>query len=144
MTSKAIVCAIAAASLGFGSLSYAQGYDGRGPDRGQRFEQRDQRQEARRDLREARRDAREARRDLRDTRANGNVWHWNPEVPRLQRGGYVPQHYRAQRYVVNDWRAHHLYAPPAGQQWVRADNGDYALMAIATGLIAALVVNQLQ
>ena len=31
MKSTAIVCAIAAASLGFGSLSFAQGYDGRGP-----------------------------------------------------------------------------------------------------------------
>jgi hypothetical protein len=31
MKSKAIVCAIAAASLGFASLSFAQGYDGRGP-----------------------------------------------------------------------------------------------------------------
>jgi hypothetical protein len=39
MKSKVIVCAIAAASLGFGSLSFAQGYDQRRND-DQRYEQR--------------------------------------------------------------------------------------------------------
>jgi Ni/Co efflux regulator RcnB len=42
--------------------------------------------------------------------------------------------------VVNDWRGRHLNAPPRGQQWVQVGT-DYALIAIATGVIAQLVLN---
>jgi Ni/Co efflux regulator RcnB len=34
-----------------------------------------------------------------------------------------------------DWRAHHLRQPPGGYQWVQVD-GQYVLVALATGLIA--------
>jgi len=57
------------------------------------------------------------------------------------RGGYLPREYRSRHYVVDDWRAHRLYAPPRGHQWVQA-GGDYVLVAIATGLIAAVLLNQ--
>ncbi|MES2283062.1 MAG: RcnB family protein [Pseudomonadota bacterium] len=128
MKSKAIVCAIAAASLGFGSLSFAQGYDGRGP-RGEppRVEQRGPggpQAHAPRGF---------DRRDVRDHRG------YNAGAPQFHRGGYIPHEYRGRQYVVNDWRARHLNAPPPGQQWVQA-GGDYALIAIATGLIAQLVL----
>ncbi|HSH90536.1 MAG TPA: RcnB family protein [Ramlibacter sp.] len=43
---------------------------------------------------------------------------------------------------MNDWRARHLNAPPYGYQWMQVDNGDYVLMALATGLIANLLMNQ--
>ncbi len=56
------------------------------------------------------------------------------------RGNRLPREYRSRYYVVDDWRAHHLYAPPRGYHWVQAGD-DYVLAAIATGVIAALVLN---
>jgi Ni/Co efflux regulator RcnB len=66
---------------------------------------------------------------------NGNHYgqrkHWN-------RGQRLPTTYYRDRGHYVDYRAHHLRAPPRGYQWVRADN-DYALVALTTGLIAAIV-----
>jgi Ni/Co efflux regulator RcnB len=39
-----------------------------------------------------------------------------------------------------DYRAHHLRRPPRGYEW-REVNGDYVLGAIATGVIADLLLN---
>ena len=49
--------------------------------------------------------------------------------------------YRSRQYVVDDWRGHHLSAPPRGYHWVQA-GGDYVLAAIATGVIASILLNQ--
>lgn len=154
MKSKAIVCAIAAASLGFASLSFAQGYDGRGQ-RGEspRVEQRGSvgpgysrddgpgygpghgRADARADDRGGRGfDHRDDRRYARNDR------HFDGHGPQFYRGGRIPNEYRGRQYVVNDWRGHRLHAPPRGQQWVQV-GADYALIAIATGVIAQLVLN---
>jgi Ni/Co efflux regulator RcnB len=56
-----------------------------------------------------------------------------------RRGGRVPHEYRGRNYVVNDWRAYRLQQPPRGYQWVGV-GGDYVLAAIATGLIAQIIV----
>ena len=134
MKSTAIVCAIAAASLGFASLSFAQGYDGRGP-RGEppRVEHRGpagpgpgyRAVEHRRGL-----EQRDARYDR----------HFNGHGRQFYRGGHIPNEYRGRQYVVSDWRGRHLHAPPRGQQWVQVGT-DYALIAIATGVIAQLVLS---
>ena len=58
-----------------------------------------------------------------------------------RRGGYLPVEYRSRRYVVYDWRADHLRAPPPGYHWVRSDDGDYLLVAITTGVIVDLLLN---
>jgi Ni/Co efflux regulator RcnB len=58
-----------------------------------------------------------------------------------KRGGYLPVEYRT-RYVVTDWRHDHLREPPRGYHWVRSDNGDFLLVAIATGVIVDLLLNQ--
>lgn len=50
------------------------------------------------------------------------------------RGQRLPANYRARNHYV-DWRAHHLRQPPGGYQWVEVD-GQYVLVALATGLIA--------
>ena len=63
-------------------------------------------------------------------------------APRYWTGGYVPASYRAQRYWVNDWRARHLSAPPYGYQWVETDTGDVLLRALASGLIASVILSQ--
>lgn len=62
---------------------------------------------------------------------------------RYHRGQRMPAAYRAPQYVVTDWRAHRLAAPPRGHQWVRDRDGrDFALVAIATGLIASVVLSR--
>jgi len=58
-----------------------------------------------------------------------------------KRGGYLPVEYRT-RYVVTDWRRDRLREPPRGYHWVRSDNGDFLLVAIATGVIVDLLLNQ--
>jgi len=55
-----------------------------------------------------------------------------------RKGGRVPVEYRDSRYVVTDWRVHHLRQPPRGYHWVRSDNNDYLLVAITTGVIASI------
>jgi Ni/Co efflux regulator RcnB len=58
-----------------------------------------------------------------------------------QRGGRLPAEYRSHRYIVNDWRGHHLSAPPRGYHWVQV-NGDYVLAAVATGIILDTLLSQ--
>lgn len=57
------------------------------------------------------------------------------------RGDRLPPEYRHRNYVVNDWRSHRLSAPPRGYHWVQSGN-DYILIAIATGVIAQLILGQ--
>jgi Ni/Co efflux regulator RcnB len=55
-----------------------------------------------------------------------------------RRGGYVPAPYR--RFYVQDWRYYGLRPPPPGYRWVYAD-GNFVMMALATGLIADVMLN---
>jgi Ni/Co efflux regulator RcnB len=55
-----------------------------------------------------------------------------------RRGAYVPVAYRT--YYVQDPYYYGLSAPPRGHRWVYAD-GNFVLMALATGLIANVVAN---
>lgn len=57
------------------------------------------------------------------------------------RGDRIPPQYRGRQYVVDDWRGHRLSAPPRGYHWVQA-GGDYVLIAIASGVIASIILNQ--
>ncbi|MEP7295363.1 MAG: RcnB family protein [Burkholderiales bacterium] len=59
---------------------------------------------------------------------------------RFYRGGRLPPQYRQRMYVVDDWRGHHLNRPPAGYHWVQTGT-DYVLVAIATGIIASILLN---
>jgi Ni/Co efflux regulator RcnB len=138
MKSKAFVCLLAAGSLTFGSLSFAQGYDHRGDNR--RDEQRnDQRHDNHQgDRHDDRRDDRHGGYDRDHGRQDH--YYYGARGPEWHRGGRLPQTYRSHQYVVNDWRGHHLSAPPRGYQWVQVGN-DYVLAAIATGIIAQLLLN---
>lgn len=141
-----VVYALAAASLGVSSLSFAQGarfepgqmqrVDDRRDDR------RDYRQDRRDDRRDFRHDRRDDRRDYRHSR-NDRYYHhyyYNARGPEFRRGGYIPYEYRNRQYVVVNPHQHRLYAPPRGHQWVQVGT-DYVLVAIATGLIANLILN---
>lgn len=151
-----VVYAIAAATLAISSTSFAQDHR-----RGDRFDEprmvrvddrrddrRDFRQDRRDDRRDFRQERREDRRDFRaDRRADRHEHRHGPQVryyqargPQFQRGRYIPHEYRSRQYVVVNHHQHRLYAPPRGHQWVQV-GGDYVLIAIATGLIANLILN---
>ena len=70
------------------------------------------------------------------------VHHYRGAGPRHNwvRGSYLPQQYRAPRYVVHDWRGPRLHQPPRGYHWVQY-GGDYMLVAIASGVITQLIIN---
>jgi Ni/Co efflux regulator RcnB len=150
MKSKRIVCMLTAAAMSLGSLSaFAQGHDERHDhDRG------DQRHEqgamANRGHDEGRYDHRDAR-DGHDRRDEGRYGHedrhdrhdfyyYGARGPEWHRGGRVPAQYRERQYVVDNWREHHLSPPPRGYHWVQVGN-DYVLAAVATGIIAQLLLN---
>lgn len=59
----------------------------------------------------------------------------------LYRGSRLPQQYRGRPSVVDDWRGHRLSAPPRGYHWVQV-GADYVLVAIATGIILQLILDQ--
>lgn len=61
-----------------------------------------------------------------------------------KKGGHLPRTYWSRQYAVSDWRTHHLRQPPRGYHWVHSDNGDYLLVATATGIIASIVTAALQ
>lgn len=58
-----------------------------------------------------------------------------------RRGGYVPVEYRQSRYVITDWRGERLREPPRGYHWVRGDDGQFLLVAIASGVIADILLS---
>jgi len=143
MKTKLIASALIALSMAASGSAFAQRND-HGNDRDGRNDQsyqrdNDHRDNGRRDngrydndrRDNDRYDARQFRRD--DNRGGG---------PRhdLRRGQRLNQEYRGNRYVVSDWRARHLSAPPRGHQWVQAGN-DYVLAAIATGIIAQVLLS---
>lgn len=72
----------------------------------------------------------------------GGGHHWDGAGPEhnWHRGDRLPENYRSNQYVVSDWRGHHLRQPPRGYHWVQSGN-DYVLTAIATGVIADLIIN---
>jgi Predicted integral membrane protein len=58
-----------------------------------------------------------------------------------KRGGYVPVEYRDRRYVVDDWQTYHLRRPPYGYRYERGDDGQFLLVAIASGVIADILLS---
>ena len=74
------------------------------------------------------RNANRDRGDQRDQVRNGD--------PRWSRGDRLPDQYRQNQYVANDWQQHGLRQPPRGYHWVRNDNNDFFLAAISSGIIS--------
>ncbi len=153
MKSTAIVCTIVIASMGFGTLAQAEGRGRHGPDddrwsqqdrgrhdNGRGNERRDDRHDDRRDDR--RDDRHDDHRDGRwDHRWDGHPGYYGARGPDFRRGGYLPHEYRRPVYVVNNYYGHHLPPPARGHQWVQV-GADYVLIAIATGIIAQIILNQ--
>ncbi|MFT4197793.1 MAG: RcnB family protein [Pseudoxanthomonas sp.] len=57
---------------------------------------------------------------------------------RFARGDRLPDRYRGDGYVVNDWRGQGLQAPPEGHRWVRVGD-EFLLVAVATGIISSIL-----
>jgi Ni/Co efflux regulator RcnB len=57
------------------------------------------------------------------------------------RGDRLPPNERNRQYVVDDWRSHGLLAPAPGYHWVQT-GGDYVLVAIPTGVIVQLLLDE--
>ena len=62
-----------------------------------------------------------------------------PAGATVRSGGYVSYNDWHRGYYV-DYRRYHLRQPPRGYEWRRVDN-NYVLAAVATGLIASVVLN---
>ena len=115
---KALILAISAAALvaGAAGSSVAQGYDHN--------------------------DNRDHRGQQGDHRDNGQHRGWGQDY-------HGPHNWRrGERMGYNDWngaqrvdyRQRHLRRPPYGYEW-RESNGNYILAAVATGVIASIIIN---
>ena len=145
--SAALVCAIAAASMGFSSLSFAQNQEWRhgqqtrppvqqyGPRHGPQVIPHYHSRPVVIDNRQFNRYGH------RDMRRNDRGYYYNARGPEFRRGGYIPREFRNRQYVVNDYRAYRLAPPRRGQQWVQVGS-DHVLIAVATGLIANVILNR--
>ena len=49
--------------------------------------------------------------------------------------------YLQPRYHVEDYHHYHLSPPPRGHRWVRTDDGKFILVAVATGIIADILLH---
>lgn len=49
--------------------------------------------------------------------------------------------YVEKRYYVDDYRRYELAPPPHGHRWVRSSDGRYILIAVATGIIADILLH---
>ena len=72
-------------------------------------------------------------------RDNGYHNGWR-ERSEWRRGGYVSRYDWDRGHRV-DYRRYHLRQPPYGYEW-RETNGNYVLAAVASGLIASIILNQ--
>jgi Predicted integral membrane protein len=52
----------------------------------------------------------------------------------------MPPEFRGPHYRVDDWRERRLPEPPRGEYWSYID-GNYVLIAAATGVITSLLLN---
>ena len=128
MNRKAVVCTVLALSVGLGGVAFAQRDEPLVIDVPQ-----NRRGNEARPPHRPKEQGRPNNLDRRDGRGVG------PEH-RLHRGDRLPASYRHKNYVVNDWRRHHLNAPPRGHHGIQI-GPDYALVVIATGVIVQLVLH---
>lgn len=70
---------------------------------------------------------------------NGRHRGWEKHA--FRRGERLPERYYSSReYYVTDYRRYHLREPERGYRWVRDDDGQLILIAVATGIIADIVL----
>lgn len=140
MKKLSVVAAVLALGMGLSAVVQAQPRDDRrGPPPHAQAHGHD-RHDGRGWERDHRRDDRHGdRRDYRGDRDRGHDYRGAGPDHRWVKGYRVPPQYRGPQYVVQDWRGHRLSTPPRGYHWVQY-GGDYMLVAIASGVIAQLIL----
>ncbi|GAB3097417.1 RcnB family protein [Lysobacter terrae] len=58
-----------------------------------------------------------------------------------RRGERIEVVYMEPRYYVDDYEYYHLRQPPRGHRWVRDEDGRFILVAVATGIIADILLH---
>jgi Ni/Co efflux regulator RcnB len=144
MSSKRIVSAVMAACVGFSGVAFAQQDKDVRSDEANRREHMGrspggERPDARRESPAPRYVEQDRGRDHGNARDRDRGPGAGPEH-NFYRGGRLPPEYRSPVYVVDDWRDHRLTQPPRGYHWVQT-GGDYVLVAVATGIIASILLN---
>ncbi|KRA51595.1 RcnB family protein [Pseudoxanthomonas sp. Root630] len=137
--------------------------DDRGRDRGRQHYDRDWRDDRRDDRHDRRDDHRDQRHAYRNGYRDGRrddyrqdrryddrryyappprvVYRPAPSYHRWAKGQRYRDYYRGPVYVVNDYDYYDLRRPPRGYHWVRDDRGNMLMVAIATGIIADLLLH---
>lgn len=152
MNRKAIVSAVMAMIISTGGSAFAQGRSDRDDrndrgrnEQGQRNGQQGRHENEGRGQQVRHENQGRGPQDGHDNRGRGpQDKHYNERGAgpnhNYYRGERLPAEYRHRQYVVDDWRGHQLSAPPRGYHWVQT-GGDYVLVAIATGIILQLLLN---
>lgn len=160
MNTKRLFQTMACAVLAFAVTAPVLARDDRGHDRGRshHYDRRDDPRDWREDRRDDRRDYRHQRQAYRhgyhdgrrDDRRYDNrryyapprvVYRPAPAYHRWAKGQRYRDYYRGPVYVVNDYSRYHVRHPPRGYHWVRDDRGNLLMVAIATGIIADLLLH---
>lgn len=112
---------------------------GRGPGPAPARHHRDDRRHYQSGYREGYRDAR--RNDFRAPPPPPHLVHRAGPPHGWARGHDYRRAYRGPVYVVNDYRRYDLRRPPRGHHWIRDDRGNMLMVAVATGIIADLILH---
>lgn len=142
MNSKTVLSVILAMTLASGGVAFAQPNGRHDRWRDEQVQRSDQR--SRHDNNGRWSDRRAPRIERWEERGAPRIERWEGRGAGpnhdFRRGQRLPMEFRHRQYVVDDWRGHHLSAPPRGYHWVQT-GGDYVLVAIATGVILQLLLN---
>ena len=65
--------------------------------------------------------------------------HWKHRE--YHRGERLEVVYLEPRYYVDDYEYYELRRPPRGHRWVRTEDGRFILVAVATGIIADILLH---
>ena len=69
---------------------------------------------------------------------NGRHRGWEKQAYR--RGERLPERYSSREYYVTDYQRYHLREPERGYHWVRDEDGQFILVAVATGIITDIIL----
>ena len=138
---KLVISAVLALTMGAGQFAFAKDNNHRNERDGNRSDRDEGRKHERRGNKHDKHDHHDNRHFGRSHNEERKKGRGAGPGHEYYRGDRLPAEYRHRHYVVNDWRGHRLSAPPRGHHWVQS-GGDYILIAIATGVIAQLLLSQ--
>lgn len=149
---KTLLIAAAAAMTLSGTMAMAQPYGHaygyhRNHDRDVRDSDGDGRSDAREWNRDRDRDGRPDQYDRYENRSSGYGQQYGSGYAYDRQsygyGGYRQgqryPYYNQRQYIIEDYRAYNLPPPRSGYRYYRGDNGDVVMVALASGIIGAII-----